>query len=243
MRVCIVGCGAVGSLFAANLAPLDDVEVWAYDLAQRARRRDQRARAAAVRRRRGARDPLHATTRRCRAAAVRLRNRGDEGDAHRGGDRGDCARLRRRRRGVGPERGRQRGGDRARTSSRVIRGTTFPAGKLLEPGHVQWDVKGDTTFGPFEPSAGDAAEEIERARGRLHARRHAGRGGRGRPAGPVAEGDLQRLHEPDRRAHRPDARTRLRAARPARARHAGSSTRARPSPPRRGSSSTPTPRS
>src|SRR5204863_8601650 len=34
MRVCIVGCGAVGSLFAANLAQLDDVEVWAYDLAQ-----------------------------------------------------------------------------------------------------------------------------------------------------------------------------------------------------------------
>ena len=34
MRICIVGCGAVGSLFAANLASLDDVEVWAYDLAQ-----------------------------------------------------------------------------------------------------------------------------------------------------------------------------------------------------------------
>ena len=34
MRVCIVGCGAVGSLFAANLAQLDQVEVWAYDLAQ-----------------------------------------------------------------------------------------------------------------------------------------------------------------------------------------------------------------
>ena len=33
-RVCIVGCGAVGSLFAANLAQLDDVEVWAFDLNQ-----------------------------------------------------------------------------------------------------------------------------------------------------------------------------------------------------------------
>ena len=32
MRICVVGCGAVGSLFAANLASLDDVEVWAYDL-------------------------------------------------------------------------------------------------------------------------------------------------------------------------------------------------------------------
>ena len=34
MRVCVVGCGAVGSLFAANLAQLDDVEGWAYDLAR-----------------------------------------------------------------------------------------------------------------------------------------------------------------------------------------------------------------
>ena len=32
MRVCIVGCGAVGSLFAANLSMLPDVEVIAYDV-------------------------------------------------------------------------------------------------------------------------------------------------------------------------------------------------------------------
>ena len=34
----------------------------------------------------------------------------------------------------------------ARHVERVIRGTTFPAGKVLEPGVVQWDVKGDTTL-------------------------------------------------------------------------------------------------
>ena len=28
----MIGCGAVGSLFAANLSLLDDVEVWAFDL-------------------------------------------------------------------------------------------------------------------------------------------------------------------------------------------------------------------
>src|SRR5204863_5180060 len=39
----------------------------------------------------------------------------------------------------------------ARHVPRVIRGTTFPAGRVLAPGHVQWDVKGDTTIGPFEP--------------------------------------------------------------------------------------------
>jgi 2-dehydropantoate 2-reductase len=44
---------------------------------------------------------------------------------------------------------------------RVIRGTTFPAGHILEPGHVKWDVKGDTTIGPFEPSPAPMAA-IER---------------------------------------------------------------------------------
>jgi 2-dehydropantoate 2-reductase len=43
----------------------------------------------------------------------------------------------------------------------VIRGTTFPAGMVVGPGHVQWDVKGDTTFGPFEPRPAPA-EEIAR---------------------------------------------------------------------------------
>jgi 2-dehydropantoate 2-reductase len=45
----------------------------------------------------------------------------------------------------------------ARHVERVIRGTTFPAGKILEPGVVQWDVKGDTTLGPFEPQPAAAA--------------------------------------------------------------------------------------
>ena len=48
----------------------------------------------------------------------------------------------------------------ARHVARVIRGTTFPAGKLLEPGHVQWDVKGDTTFSPFEPAPA-SIEQVE----------------------------------------------------------------------------------
>ena len=34
----------------------------------------------------------------------------------------------------------------------VIRGTTFPAGHIVEPGHVGYDIKGDTWIGPFEPS-------------------------------------------------------------------------------------------
>jgi 2-dehydropantoate 2-reductase len=47
---------------------------------------------------------------------------------------------------------------------RVIRGTTFPAGKIVAPGHVQWDVKGDTTFGPFEPQPAPL-QDVERLAG------------------------------------------------------------------------------
>jgi len=32
MRICVVGAGAVGSLFAAHLAQVDGVEMWAYDV-------------------------------------------------------------------------------------------------------------------------------------------------------------------------------------------------------------------
>lgn len=44
---------------------------------------------------------------------------------------------------------------------RVIRGTTFPAGRVLEPGVVQWDTAGKTWIGPFEPSPASMAE-VER---------------------------------------------------------------------------------
>ena len=163
VRVCIVGCGAVGSLFAANLATLDDVEVWAYDLAQ--------AHVDAINRDglrlTGAGEVLGHPQRdeRClRAAAVRLRHRRHEGDAHRLRDRGDRARVRRRLCRHGAERDRQRRGARPHVE-RVIRGTTFPAGKITAPGVVQWDVKGDTTFGPFEdkPAPFDEVERLAEA--------------------------------------------------------------------------------
>src|SRR5207253_11436878 len=46
----------------------------------------------------------------------------------------------------------------ARHVERVIRGTTFPAGKITAPGVVQWDVKGDTTLGPYEEKPAPFAE-------------------------------------------------------------------------------------
>ena len=68
------------------------------------------------------------------------------------------------------------------TSARVIRGTTFPAGKLLEPGVVQWDVKGETTFGAVRADARRGGRG-RAARRRVHARRDAGARCRRRPAG------------------------------------------------------------
>ena len=159
MRVCVVGCGAVGSLFAANLAQLDDVEVWAYDL--------DRAQVDAINanglRLIGAGDVLglvRATTDAgelpaCDLGIVATKAMHTEPaiavTTHAFAE-GAVASV---QNGIGNEE------TLARHVRRVIRGTTFPAGKVVSPGVVQWDVKGDTTLGPFEPSPA-ASEEIER---------------------------------------------------------------------------------
>ena len=156
MKICIVGCGAVGSLFAANLATLDDVEVWAFDLSQ--------AHVDAINRDglrlSGAGDVLARLRATSDAAALPpcdfgiVATKAMHADsaiaatAHAFADGAVASVMN----GVGNEE------TLARHVERVIRGTTFPAGKLLEPGHVQWDVKGDTTFSPFEPAPATAAE-------------------------------------------------------------------------------------
>jgi 2-dehydropantoate 2-reductase len=159
VRVCVVGCGAVGSLFAAHLAQLEDVEVWAYDLAREhvdAINRDGLRLSGAgevVGRLQAISDAAElppcdfgivATKAMHTSAAV-------EATAH-AFSAGCVATV---QNGLGNEEAI------AKHVDHVIRGTTFPAGKLLGPGHVQWDVKGDTTFGPFDPKPAPAAE-IER---------------------------------------------------------------------------------
>jgi 2-dehydropantoate 2-reductase len=148
VRVCIVGCGAVGSLFAANLAQLDDVEVWAYDASQP----HVDAINASGLRLSGAGDVvgrLRATTDAnelppCDYGIVATKAMHTDAaiaaTAHAFED-GYVATV---QNGIGNEE------VLAQHVTRVIRGTTFPAGKILEPGHVQWDVKGDTTLGPFD---------------------------------------------------------------------------------------------
>ena len=121
---------------------------------------------------------------------------------------------------------------------RVIRGTTFPAGKILEPGHVQWDVKGDTTLGPFEPQPAPFAE-VERladACTRAGMPTHAVADARGPQWRKVI---FNAASNPIGALTGLDARPCLRAAGPARARLRARRPRARRSPPRRASSSTP----
>jgi 2-dehydropantoate 2-reductase len=149
VRICIVGTGAVGSLFAANLAQLDDVEVWGYDLAEEhvaAINRDGLRLSGAgevVGRLRATSDAAELPP--CDFGIVATKAMHTDAaiaaTAHAFAD-GSVGTV---QNGLGNEE------TIARHVPRVIRGTTFPAGKLLGPGHVQWDVKGDTTLGPFEP--------------------------------------------------------------------------------------------
>ena len=149
MRICVVGCGAVGSLFAANLATLDDVEVWAFDL--------NKAHVDAIKRNGlqlvGAGEVIARPSATTDPGAIPACDFGIvatkamhadaaiAATAHAFADGAVASVMN----GVGNEE------TLAPHVERVIRGTTFPAGKLLEPGVVQWDVKGDTTFGPYEP--------------------------------------------------------------------------------------------
>jgi 2-dehydropantoate 2-reductase len=159
VRVCVVGCGAVGSLFAAHLAQLDGVEVWAYDL--------DRAHVEAINadglRLTGAGEVvgrLKATVEAselppCDFGIVATKAMHTEGAIAATANAFANGAVATVQNGVGNEE------TIARHVARVIRGTTFPAGKILEPGVVQWDVKGDTTLGPFEPSPA-SLEDVER---------------------------------------------------------------------------------
>jgi 2-dehydropantoate 2-reductase len=138
----------VGSLFAANLALLDDVEVWAYDLAQAhvdAINRDGLRLSGAgdvVGRPRATSDAAELPP--CDFGIVATKAMHTESAIAATAPAFAEGYVATVQNGLGNEE------TIAQHVDRVIRGTTFPAGKLLEPGHVQWDVKGDTTLGPYD---------------------------------------------------------------------------------------------
>jgi 2-dehydropantoate 2-reductase len=145
-----VGCGAVGSLFAAALAQLDDVEVWAYDLDEAHVRAINEhglrisGAGESVARIRATTDAEQLPP--CDFGIVAVKSMFTDAavaaTAHAFAGGAVCS----VQNGAGNEE------LIAKHVARVIRGTTFPAGHIVGPGHVGWDTRGDTHIGPFEPS-------------------------------------------------------------------------------------------
>jgi 2-dehydropantoate 2-reductase len=151
MRICIIGCGAVGSLFAAHLAKAGEVEVWAYDLwkehIEAIRQHGLRLSGAAdfTARLQATSDPQQLPC--CdygivATKAIHTRSAIAQ-TAHIFDERSAVCSV---QNGVGNEE------IIAEHVKYVIRGTIFPAGHPIAPGHIGFDIKGDTWIGPFEPA-------------------------------------------------------------------------------------------
>ena len=156
MKVCVVGCGAIGSLFAAHLAKLEDVEVWAFDVDQ-----DHIDAISANGLRLSGESDVHSYPKAtsnpsdipaCEFGIVATKSlhtrAAIESTASVFKDAAVCT----VQNGVGNEE------IIAEYVPRVIRGTTFPAGHVVEPGHVEQDTGGKTWLGPFEPKPATMAE-------------------------------------------------------------------------------------
>jgi 2-dehydropantoate 2-reductase len=152
LKICIVGCGAIGSIFGAHLARLEDVEVHAYDVwKEHTRAINERGLRIS-----GAADftaRLHATSNPkeippCDFGIVATKSTHTrtaiEQTAHVFGESSAVCSV---QNGVGNEE------IIAEHVRYVIRGTTFPAGHVIEPGHAGFDINGDTWIGPFEPTS------------------------------------------------------------------------------------------
>jgi len=141
----------VGSLFAAHLAKAGEAEVWAYDVwkehTQAIRKRGLRLSGAAE-----FTAQLHATSDpkelpHCDFGIVATKaihtRYAIAQTAHAFGESSAVCSV---QNGVGNEE------ILAEYVKQVIRGTTFPAGHSIAPGHIGYDIKGDTWIGPFEPT-------------------------------------------------------------------------------------------
>jgi 2-dehydropantoate 2-reductase len=162
VKVCVIGCGAIGSLFAAHLARLEGVEVFAYDRfaehidAIHARGLRISGEADFTSRPRATVKALEIP--RCDYGLLATKSTHTHAaiadTAHLFDDNSAVCSV---QNGIGNEEiiaGRVK---------YVIRGTTFPAGHVVEPGHVGFDIQGDTWIGPFEPSGTPMAKVEELA--------------------------------------------------------------------------------
>jgi 2-dehydropantoate 2-reductase len=151
MKICVIGCGAVGSLFAAHLAKAGEVEVWAYDVwkehTDAIRTKGLRLSGAAdfTAQLNATSDPKSLPCCDYGIVATKAIHTGAAiaQVAHIFDDNSAVCSV---QNGVGNEE------IIAEHVKLVIRGTTFPAGHPIAPGHIGYDIKGDTWIGPFEPT-------------------------------------------------------------------------------------------
>ena len=152
-KVLVVGCGAVGSLFAAHLAKGGEVEVYAFDVSQShvdaINQHGLRLSGASDLRVKLAKASTDASELPvCEygiVATKAIHTRAAMKAAARCFDHNSAVCS--VQNGVGNEE------IIAEHVKYVIRGTTFPAGHVVEPGHIGFDIKGDTWVGPFEPTS------------------------------------------------------------------------------------------
>ncbi len=198
LKVCIVGCGAVGSLFAAHLAQKGEAEVWAYDVwkdhVEAIRNNGLRISGAAdfTARLNATSDPNELP--RCDygiVATKAIHTRGAIAQVARAFDENSAVCS--VQNGVGNEE------IIAEHVKYVIRGTTFPAGHPIAPGHIGFDIKGDTWIGPFEPT-NTPMSKVEELAGLDHALRHECNSAARRARRAVDQADLQRCHQSRRSA-------------------------------------------
>jgi 2-dehydropantoate 2-reductase len=157
-RIAVLGCGAIGSLYAAHLARVPGVEVWAVDPwrehveaieSGRLTVTGQAAFTAPVRARTSA-----AELPPCQFGIVATKSLHTRDAVAAARDALADAAVVSVQNGVGNEE------LIAEILPRVIRGTIVTAGAVTAPGTVRYDAPGDSWLGPFEPKPA-AADEIE----------------------------------------------------------------------------------
>jgi len=156
MRVCVVGCGAIGGLFAAHLGRLDDVEVWAYDTSaehvEAIERDGLRLTGGAdlTARVRATTDPGAIPP--CELGIVATKARFTEAAIAAAAPALAGAAVCSVQNGIGNEE------LIAERVPRVMRGVTMIAGRVEAPGVIHMDAPGDTWIGPFEPKPATSDE-------------------------------------------------------------------------------------
>jgi 2-dehydropantoate 2-reductase len=166
VRICVVGCGAIGALYAAHLAQVPELEVWAFDVSGdhvAAINRDGlriTGTTELVGRVHATTDPAQIPA--CRFGIVAVKGMftaaAVEACASVFVDAAVCS----VQNGIGNEE------VIAAYVPRVMRGVTLPAARVSGPGVIHMDGAGTTWIGPFEPQPA-ALDEVERLGALLNA--------------------------------------------------------------------------